>query len=162
MVLETLRPDSIEHAIDNAHAWLRVIGARLGYDESAAQCALRVVLHVLRDRLPLPEAVALGAQLPLVIRGLYYEGWSPQATPARARHVEEFLGVIERGMAELHVKVDPQHAAVVVFAQLCAHVAPTHVQRVLPALPPGLRLLLGAVGSSDQARGCVRLQAAWS
>jgi hypothetical protein len=35
------------------------------------------MLHVLRDRLTIQEAVQPGAQLPMLIRGLYWEGWDP-------------------------------------------------------------------------------------
>jgi uncharacterized protein (DUF2267 family) len=52
--------------------------------------ALRAVLHALRDRLTVDEAADLAAQLPLVVRGLYYEGWDPSKVPVKMRR-EEFL-----------------------------------------------------------------------
>jgi uncharacterized protein (DUF2267 family) len=33
------------------------------------------MLHALRDRLPPEIAVHLSAQLPMLVRGIYYEGW---------------------------------------------------------------------------------------
>jgi len=141
-VLEPLRNDTIDHAADNAELWLRAIAAQLDDDVRTAYHALRAVLHILRDRLPLPDAVGLGAQLPLLIRGIYYEGWSPHATPPRARHVEEFLGVIERSMADATTKLAPHQVVAAVCDQLRAHLPATDLARVLVAVPPGLRLLL--------------------
>jgi uncharacterized protein (DUF2267 family) len=52
--------------------------------------ALRAVLHTMRDRLTIYEASDLAAQLPMLIRGLYYEGWNPAKVPVKM-HREEFL-----------------------------------------------------------------------
>ena len=52
--------------------------------------ALRAVLHTLRDRLPVGEAADLAAQLPMLIRGLYYQGWVPARVPVKMNR-EEFL-----------------------------------------------------------------------
>jgi uncharacterized protein (DUF2267 family) len=45
--------------------------------------ALRAVLHALRDRLPVNEAAQLSAQLPMLVRGIYYTGWNPSEVPIR-------------------------------------------------------------------------------
>jgi uncharacterized protein (DUF2267 family) len=53
------------------------------------------VLHALRDRLTVEEAAQLGAQLPMLVRGIYYEGWDPSRVPVRMDR-EEFLQRIRR------------------------------------------------------------------
>jgi uncharacterized protein (DUF2267 family) len=60
--------------------------------------ALRAVLHALRDRLTVVEAADLAAQLPILIRGLYYEGWAPARVPVKMDR-EAFLDRVERGFA---------------------------------------------------------------
>jgi uncharacterized protein (DUF2267 family) len=52
--------------------------------------ATRTVLHALRDRLPVEESADLAAQLPMLLRGLYYEGWNPSRVPQRMGK-DEFL-----------------------------------------------------------------------
>ncbi len=56
-----------------------------------AYSALRAVLHALRDRLTAQQATHLGAQLPLLVRGIYYEGWHAAQKPTGDRQVDEFL-----------------------------------------------------------------------
>jgi hypothetical protein len=59
-------------------------------DQHQAYSALRAVLHAVRDRITVDEAAHLGAQLPLLIRGIYCEGWHPAATPRKERHCQQF------------------------------------------------------------------------
>lgn len=70
--------------------------------------ALRAVLWALRDRLPVGQAVHLGAQLPILVRGIYYEGWKPAQVPIKMDRAEflehvraEFPYQIEGGLPEL-------------------------------------------------------------
>jgi uncharacterized protein (DUF2267 family) len=59
--------------------------------------ALRAVLHALRDRLTVDEAAQFSAQLPMLVRGIYYEGWDPSQVPKKM-HRDDFLDHIRREM----------------------------------------------------------------
>ena len=71
--------------LQKTNEWLDEIMDELALqDRHTAYVALRGTLHALRDRLPVQEAVHLGAQLPILVRGFYYEGWRPVRESWRA------------------------------------------------------------------------------
>ena len=136
-----------EGTIQKTHEWLRDIKNAIGADdERAAYGALRAVLHALRDRLTVDEAVQLGAQLPMLIRGLYYEGWCPRGKPAKM-HKAEFLDAIRPqfpGPDRLH----PEVLARAVLGVLCRHVTAGEVDDVKAILPADLKELWPGEGAS--------------
>lgn len=141
--MEALNPDTLDRDVARTRDWLESIAQRLGRDTGAGFCALRAVLHMLRDHLPIATGAALGARLPLMIRGIYYEGWRPHATKPQVRQVEEFLGLLERELrSHAERKLDPQQALDAVLEQITAHLEPRERDEFISALPPGLRLLL--------------------
>ena len=133
-----------EKALQKAHAWLKEVGEELGTEDmQQAHAALRAVLHALRDRLMVEEAVQLAAQLPVLIRGIYFEGWTPSKVPVKARHREEFLDLVRHHLGRLDV-VEPEKAAPAVFAVLKRHVSGGEIEDVLSSLPAEIRDLLAA------------------
>jgi uncharacterized protein (DUF2267 family) len=68
------QPDVFEQTLQKTNEWLTRLATELaGDDRQLAYRALRASLHALRDRLIVDEAAHLGAQLPLLVRGIYYE-----------------------------------------------------------------------------------------
>ena len=86
-----------------SYEWVRDIGEALSLDDTAAYIALRASLHALRDRLPTQEAVHLGAQLPMLLRGMYYDGWMPDKTPIGVRDLEGFLAYVRARAGNLSI-----------------------------------------------------------
>ena len=81
-----------DKTIQVTNLWLKALMDRMGEDDRHhAYTALRSTLQALRDRLPVNEAAHLGAQLPMLVRGFYYEGWHPAGTPVKERGKDEFV-----------------------------------------------------------------------
>jgi uncharacterized protein (DUF2267 family) len=133
--------DVFDRTLQKTNLWLDELGADLMVDRHHAYRALRAVLHVLRDRLPPAAAVELAAQLPMLVRGFYYEGWVPSATPTHVRHVEELLAeVCERLVPES----DPSYGEEVILAVLgllARHLTDGELDTVKGCLPRELRSL---------------------
>lgn len=140
------------------HVWLREIRGDLGWaDPQDAYLALKGVLHAVRDRLPVDEAVQLGAQLPMLIRGFYYEGWRATGKPLGERHEDEFLtdalryfGRTERlSLTEFAPGRDAEAVARAVFGVLARHT--TEAATVRSLLPSQIRALWPADGRAPAA-----------
>src|ERR1700724_2716111 len=91
-----------DKTVQTTNAWLREIMEATGLDRRRAYRALAAVLQALRDRLTVDEVAQLGAQLPILVRGLYYDQWHhPAGKPDRLRHKEEFLAAVAASMDEI-------------------------------------------------------------
>ncbi len=83
---------TFDATVQETNLWLKDLMERLGTeDRHHAYSVLRAALHALRDRIGPVNATHLGAQLPMLLRGLYYEGWHMSGTPTKERHEAEFL-----------------------------------------------------------------------
>lgn len=112
--------DVFDKTLQTTNIWLKEIMEVIGQDRQRAYRVLRAVLHALRDRLTIDETAHLGAQLPLLVRGLYYDQWHPAGKPERMRHAEEFLATIADELDDIGpVKVEDATRAV--FAVLVDH-----------------------------------------
>ncbi|HXG09810.1 MAG TPA: DUF2267 domain-containing protein [Gemmataceae bacterium] len=130
-----------DSTIQTTNIWLNDILERLGWREShRAYHALRAVLHALRDRLSVEQAAALAAQLPMLVRGFYYEGWHPHGKPVKERHKEEFLAHIADAFRD-DPDVDPEQVTRAVFQVLAKHVTAGEIENVKQSLPTELRSL---------------------
>lgn len=133
---------AFESTLQTTHIWLNDILERLGWgqDQQRAYHALRAVLHALRDRLSVDQAAALGAQLPMLIRGIYYEGWHPAGKPIKERKKEDFLAHIGADFRE-DAGVNTEEIARSVFQVIAKHVSPGEIKHVKISLPTEIRSL---------------------
>jgi uncharacterized protein (DUF2267 family) len=130
---------SINHAAQVTREWVVELARLLDWeDRQRAWRLLRVSLHAIRDWLDVNEASQLGAQLPTLIRGIYYEGWQPSRTPVQDRGKDAFLARIADGFKGEPLS-DPEEAVCSVFRLLNVRISAGEVADVRGRLPKTLR-----------------------
>ncbi|MGC9368656.1 MAG: DUF2267 domain-containing protein [Paracoccaceae bacterium] len=129
----------IDDAVKTANEWINAVNDKTGWDhKQRAYRLLRAVLHAVRDHLNVDEAAQLAAQLPVMIRGIYYEGWNPSKTPVRMRTREAFIEAVQRDF-ETDPMGDAPEAIAAVMAVLRAHVSPGEMEDVESAFTDEIR-----------------------
>lgn len=128
-----------DRSVQDSNLWLKRIETELGdCERQEAYAALRAVLHALRDRLQGQAAVNFAAQLPMLLRGLYYEGWVMPEGPAHARTRDEFADLVREALPP-RFRFDPITATRAVFAVIASLVSPGEAAKVKQQLPAALR-----------------------
>lgn len=133
---------ALNRALQDAQEWLKALAQRYGLrTEERAYTALRAVLHSLRDRLTVDEAVHFGAQMPTLVRGIYLEGWRPALAPNRERSPDEFFASVAESLRNAAVDLPPEEATRSVFAFLQETMDPGQMRHVKEQLPASLQEL---------------------
>jgi uncharacterized protein (DUF2267 family) len=141
--------DVFDKTLHTTNSWLKEIMEELGPDRQVAWHALGAVLHALRDRMPLQLAVHLGAQLPLLVRGLYYDQWRATDIPLKIRTLDELLEHVSKDLTQIR-PVNVQQAVRAVLRVLDRHVNPDQVAKVREALPETIRAIWPGPGKSGE------------
>lgn len=129
----------LDASIHKTNVWLKELESQLRWDDRhRAYHALRIVLQTLRDHLPVDKVASLGAQLPMVIRGFYYEGWHPAGKPLKNRRRDAFIQQVGE---ELDDSADCEDVVRAVFRVLNAHLSLGQADSVKFCLPEELRTL---------------------
>lgn len=137
----TTHHELFSNTLQKTHLWLKDLMEELRWDdEHRAYLALRATLHALRDRLTVDEATHLGAQLPMLIRGFYYEGWSPAGKPVKERHKEEFCAHVKEYFKK-EEDIDAEQIVRGVFKVVAKRVTEGEIEDIKHILPPELREL---------------------
>jgi uncharacterized protein (DUF2267 family) len=132
--------DVFDRTLHLTNKWLDEMMTTMPRDRQLAWHALGAVLRAIRDRVPPDLAVHLGAQLPLLVRGTYYDRWRPSDTPQAWRSAEEFIAVVAADMNFVR-PIGAADAVTAVCRVLNHHVDPGQVEKVRHALPHEIRTL---------------------
>ena len=129
--------DPFNHALHTANIWLADVGAALGTrDRHYTRGVVRAWMHTLRDRLTVDAAAKFGAQLPELLRGVYYDGWEPNKVPVKYS-VEQY---VERFAAQASIPaIQVPTIAATITEVIADRMSPGQVSETLAELPTDLR-----------------------
>lgn len=134
--------EMLDHTSQLTHSWINELDRELGWNNKPRTFRLlRAVLHALRDCLPLTEAAQFSAQLPTLLRGVFYEQWRPEQQSAGRWTLDRFLIRLNSSFPNDPVEEGMADAAITTFDLLARKISPGEIEDVLGALPPGIRNL---------------------
>lgn len=129
----------IDHSVHLTHEWINELAERLDWTSKRSALRLfRTTLHEVRDHLMPDELAQLSAQLPLLIRGMFFEGWVPKRTPSKSRSPDEFIAAVEEQMSDTEEYRGPEDIRYV-FHLLNARLSRGEIEDVRACLPEKIR-----------------------
>ena len=138
--MSTTSLEVFDRTLHKTNIWLKDLMEIMGCgDRHKAYLFLRATLHALRDRLTIEEVAQVAAQLPMLIRGFYYEGWDPTGKPLKERHKEEFLTRIAQELRSDIIV--PELVVRAVFLVIANRISEGEIEDIEHVLPKDIREL---------------------
>lgn len=127
----------LSHATQQTQEWLNDLSDRNPFaNKEQAYSMLRAVLHAVRDRLTAEEVAHLGSQLPMMVRGFYFEGWRPALAPNDFDTEDEFMDRVRSSLGTGTAgQLDLRAATLATLAFLTDHVDGGEMRHVTGQLP---------------------------
>jgi uncharacterized protein (DUF2267 family) len=129
-----------DKTLHTTNLWLDEISAEIGPDRHLAWHVLGAVLRSIRDEMQVEQSAHFAAQLPLLVRGAYFDQYRPAVQPASARSQEDFLSHVQRDLDGSR-PVKAELAAAAVMRTLNRHVTEGQVRKVRDALSKSVRAM---------------------
>ncbi len=147
--MTTHQPEVFDTTLQKTNLWVKELSDLLHWDDyHKAYHGLRAVLHALRDRLPVPEAAHLGAQLPMLVRGFYYDCWKPAHTPVKIKTAQDFYDAVREHFATDR-NVNPMRLTQAVLQVLARNISPGELEKLRAIFPPRLREIWAESETAD-------------
>lgn len=146
--------DVFDKTLQTTNIWLDELMEEIGPDRQLAWHVMGVVLRHIRDRIPIELAVNLGSQLPLLLRGTFYDQWKSPGSIELTRTQDGFLESIKRDFGDIR-PVNVGEATKAVFRIISRHADAGQVEKVRQALPESVRVIwhTDMAGGASQVLG---------
>jgi uncharacterized protein (DUF2267 family) len=132
-----------ERTVHTSYEWLDAVAAHIGGERRDAYHALHAVLGALRDRLPADVAADLSAQMPLLVRGVFFDGHEPANAPVRTAGADDFVAAVRCALAPAP-GIDARDAIDAVLEALTTNIDRRVLDEIGPLLPAQFRARLQA------------------
>lgn len=132
---------AFDKTLQKSNEWIRSVQKEIGFLKPVeAYHLLRAVLHALRDELSIHEGAHLAAQLPLLLRGVYYECWNPPTGKHKVVSKNEFLENVMKHLGPAtRLNIEIEEGVATIFKVLVRHVSEGEMDDVIHSLSPTLR-----------------------
>ena len=118
---------TFDRSLIKAREWLSEVQDELNFsDQERAYNALRAVMHTLRDRLTVDQAADFAAQLPLFLKGIFFEGWNPRGKPIKFKTKEDFFNHVAE---ELRPDMDSETVTRGIFRIFSKHISSGEIEK---------------------------------
>lgn len=134
--------DTFDTTLQETNALLHEIEIALSWEGHRRKTydALRAVLQTLRDRMTIEETAHFSAQLPLLIRGIFYEGWDPTRVPIKMDKGRFLQRITQLG--NFTEEVDTEQTVRVIMQSLKSFVNAGEIEDVKGILPKDIASLM--------------------
>ena len=130
---------TMDHSIQITNEWIKQLDEMVSWEDSNLSFRLlRITLQTIRDMLGVDEAAQFAAQLPVFIRGIYYEGWNPSRTPVRERDKADFIARVQSAFTGDQLD-DPEAAVSTIFSLLNTRISAGEINDIRTSMRKSLR-----------------------
>jgi uncharacterized protein (DUF2267 family) len=135
----------LEPTVGLTAAWVSDVAGRAQCGEAVAFAVLRAGLHALRDCLSEETGAALAREFPALVRGLWFEDWTPARARVPAESYANWLVALEGHLLAGDADRVPSHvAAEALFAVLTRRLGSKARLPLDQDLPPDMQAVLRA------------------
>lgn len=140
----TNRVSVFDRTIHKSQEWIKEMHADLNWlTANEVYGLLRSVLQTLRDQLTVDEAAHFAAQLPLLLRGAFYESWDPKTEPSRGKTREEFITTVKDKMGSMgSLNFDLEEGVSVALKVIDRHISEGEMSDIKDSLTLSLKNLI--------------------
>jgi uncharacterized protein (DUF2267 family) len=137
---------TLNKTLEKTNEWLTELAETGPFDsKEKAYSALRAVLHTIRDRLGVNQAIHFAAEFPILLKGIYFDNWDPNHNPSKERTREAFLEHIASELHNALFDINPEKALQAVFQLLETKISSGAIEKVKKQLPTDVCALIDMI-----------------
>ena len=113
---------------------------------------LRAVLQSLRDQMSVHEAAHFSAQLPLILRGAFYEGWNPHTEQLRGVTKDDFIAAVKGRLGQAGMpKFELEDGVLTALNVIKNHISAGEMEDLVSQVEPSLKTFIKRKSSQPEA-----------